>query len=363
MFSPSLLFFSLLGTQVSAQDDLSKARLGINALNQWYNTNTGLWNTVGWWNGANCLTVVADLALVDDGSRDAAVSIFSNSFNVAPSQNPFPDLDGGETSNPANSSAWTDGSYDDDGWWALAWIAAYDITKNQDYLNVAIGIHDQLSTDGPTGCNHGGIFSDHNHNYVNAVTNELYFSVAAHLATRVKDNQRFIDSAKRQWNWFRNSSMINEEGTINDGLTSDCKNNGQTAWSYNQGVVLGGLVELNKASPDDSYLPTAAKIAKAAIKLLADANNVIHESCEPDSCDGNSTQFKGIFIRNLRLLHAAAPDDLYAKVIRACADSIWNRDRNNATQFGVDWSGPITSQLDPSTHSSAMDALVAVIGL
>jgi hypothetical protein len=38
------------------------------------------------------------------------------------------------------ASNWTDGSFDDDSWWALAWIAAYDVTKNQDYLDLAIGI-------------------------------------------------------------------------------------------------------------------------------------------------------------------------------------------------------------------------------
>lgn len=35
--------------------------------------------------------------------------------------------------------------------------------------------------------------------------------------------------------------MINEQKLVNDGLTEDgsCRNNGQTEWRYNQGVVLG----------------------------------------------------------------------------------------------------------------------------
>jgi hypothetical protein len=40
--------------------------------------------------------------------------------------------------------------------------------------------------------------------------------------------------------------MINSHNNINDGLSLKiCENNGHTVWSYNQGVILGGLVELN----------------------------------------------------------------------------------------------------------------------
>ena len=98
--------------------------------------------------------------------------------------------------------------------------------------------------------------------------------------------------------------------------------------------------------------------------MLADKNNVIRESCDPNSCDANSTQFKGIFIRNLRFLHSVAPDEKFAQVIRASAESIWKNDRDaQNNKLGEDWAGPLGHQVDASTHSSAMDALVADIGL
>jgi predicted alpha-1,6-mannanase (GH76 family) len=88
----------------------------------------------------------------------------------------------------------------------------------------------------------------------------------------------------------------------------------------------------------------------------------MHEPCEPSSCTGDSTQFKGIFIRNLRLLHSVAPDEEYSRVITASADSIWVNDRDANNQMGVNWAGPI-ERVDASSHSSATDALVAAIGL
>ena len=90
--------------------------------------------------------------------------------------------------------------------------------------------------------------------------------------------------------------MINDNNLINDGLdiNSDgsCTNNGDTVWSYNQGVVLGGLVELSKATGDSEYLSEATSIAEAAIEALSE-DGILHESCEPNDCGGDGSQFKG----------------------------------------------------------------------
>lgn len=133
-------------------------------------------------------------------------------------------------------------------------------------------------------------------------------------------------------------------------------------YSYNQGVVLGGLVELNKAAPNAKYLESANNIAKAAIATLVDSNMVLHDFCEPNDCKPDATQFKGIFMRNLQMLQRASPHDLYRKVIESSADSIWENDRNDKNQLGVDWSA-FHKSADASTHSSALDALVAAIAV
>lgn len=133
-------------------------------------------------------------------------------------------------------------------------------------------------------------------------------------------------------------------------------------WSYNQGVVLGGLVELNKATPNATLLESANTIAQAAIEVLADSNMIIHDSCEPSSCAPDATQFKGIFIRNLHMLQKVSPNNIYKQVIDSCAKSIWANDRNSQNQLGTDWAGPFQEPADMSTHSSAMDALVAAVG-
>jgi len=148
-------------------------------------------------------------------------------------------------------------------------------------------------------------------------------------------------------------------------ISTQYRKTNENRWTYNQGIILGALVELHTTNTEDTtYLTTASHIAKAAIQTFTNSTtNVIQESCDPDSCDANSTQFKGIFIRNLAVLNAAAPDDAYEKVIKASAESIWRNDRDLANdELGEAWTGPV-SLVDASTHSSAMDALVAAVGL
>jgi predicted alpha-1,6-mannanase (GH76 family) len=91
--------------------------------------------------------------------------------------------------------------------------------------------------------------------------------------------------------------MINKEHLVNDGLDfGTCKNDQGTIWSYNQGVILGGLVALNHAAPDPILPATAQSIASAAIARLTDATGILHDSCEPNG-GVDCVQFKGIFVR------------------------------------------------------------------
>lgn len=163
--SLGLSLLSLLCRAASAQDTASsRAETALHVLQDWYNPSNGIWDTCGWWNGANCMTVIGDLALVDGSEyvKETALEVFNNTFHVGPGTNPYafkPPPAATQTSSPTATSGaaasptsgywghnpkWVDGSFDDDGWWALAWITAYDNTHQQEYLNTAIDIYESL---------------------------------------------------------------------------------------------------------------------------------------------------------------------------------------------------------------------------
>jgi predicted alpha-1,6-mannanase (GH76 family) len=255
--------------------------------------------------------------------------------------------------------------YDDEGWWALAWIAAYDWTQNTDYLNMASFIFDDMTGGWDNVCG-GGIWWSRARTYKNAIANELFLSVAAHLANRADDPEpqaRYLAWAEQAWQWFSQSGIINSENLINDGLNGNCQNNRRTTWSYNQGVILAGLVELYQQNQDESLLQTAQDIALAAIDHLSDANGILHDRCEPN-CGADGVQFKGIFLRNLMALNDAFPHERYVQFARANAESIWNQDQGPDYQFGQVWSGPFHADNHAAaSQTSALDAIIAAAGM
>ena len=130
--------------------------------------------------------------------------------------------------------------------------------------------------------------------------------------------------------------------------------------TYNQGVVLGALSELSRATKDDNYTTIAKRIADAGIAKLSNSNGILHEPCEPN-CGADGSQFKGVFARNLRILQQSSPEKRYADFLDRNADSVWNADRNGRNEFGLVWDGPFVGPANASTQSSALDVIVAAL--
>jgi predicted alpha-1,6-mannanase (GH76 family) len=324
-----------------------RAALGIKHLQSWYDPRTGLYTSTGWWNAANAVTTLADYSRVTgDHQYD---EVFASVFVAA--QHKFP--------------KYLNNFYDDEGWWALAWIDAYDLTHRREFLQMAELIFEDMAKGWDDTCS-GGIWWSKDRKYKNAIANELFLSVAAHLAARTenkKDRAKYLGWARREWQWFSQTGMINSSHQINDGLDAHCKNNHQTTWTYNQGVVLGGLGELSRTTEDKALLDEANAIAQAtfANQKLVDAHGILHDPCEPD-CGEDGTQFKGIFMRNLAALQQLSPSPRYEHFILANADSVWSGMHSPEYGIGAIWAAP-WGVVNASTQSSGEDALVAAVAV
>lgn len=240
-----------------------RAGLGMQHLQAWYDSASGLYKTTGWWNSANAITTLADYSRVTGDQQ--YTSVFANTFTAA----------------QHTSAGFLNNYYDDEGWWALAWIDAYDLMKDERYLTMAGAIFDDMAKGWDDTCA-GGIWWSKDRNYKNAIANELFLSVAAHLATRTKDTKlrsSYLDWANREWQWFSHTGMINSDHLVNDGLNAKCANNHQTTWSYNQGVILSGLSELYKQTHDSTLVSGANAIAAATLSspVLTDAHGILHD--------------------------------------------------------------------------------------
>src|ERR1700721_2245650 len=144
-----------------------RAALGIGHLQSWYDPKTGLYKTTGWGNSPNAITAPADYTRVTGDKQYA--DIFPTTLSAA--QHKF--------------AGFLNDYYDDEGWWALAWIDAYDNTLDPQYLRMSASIFEDMAKGWDQTCS-GGIGGAKKRKYKNAIANELFLSVAAHVITREK---------------------------------------------------------------------------------------------------------------------------------------------------------------------------------
>ncbi|MGD0704419.1 MAG: glycoside hydrolase family 76 protein [Trebonia sp.] len=331
-------------------DDQARAAAAARALQRWYVRRTGEWRTTGWWNSANALTAVIGYTRhTGDRSHERVVE---TTFRHAGRRHP----------------GFVNMFFDDNGWWGLAWVAAYDLTGDARYLDAARAIfaHNLGGWDGVCG---GGLWWNTKRTYKNAITNELFVTLAAQLHQRTHADREYLSWALRGWQWLTARALIGPGGLVNDGLSADCANNGGTAWTYNQGVLLGGLAVLHDITGDGDYLKHGEFIADAALRGLTSPRGILTEPCEPAAgsagpagCNGDQTQFKGIFARYLHEFYLRSGKPAYREFLLANAGSVWDNARNSDDQFGLSWGGPF-DQADASRQSSALEVLTAAAAL
>lgn len=315
-----------------------RAAAAASVLRQWYRPWRGVWRTTGWWNSANALTALVDYMSLSGDSTHR--SVIDRTFLLAPGTR----LRG----------RFVNEYFDDTAWWGLAWLGAHELTGHRRYLDLAVSIFSHMTTgwDQTFG---GGIWWRVPRDYKNAIANELFGLLAARLHNRTGAPE-YLDWALREWTWFDGSGMIGPSGLVNDGLTSDGRNNGGTTWTYNQGVLLGFLAELHTATSDRSYLDAGSSVAEAVRRSLTSDGILV----EPGDANGDRVQFKGVFMRNLRVLAAAVELPWYREFVLANASSAWDNARNDSDQIGYRWEGPF-DQADAGRQGSALDLFNAAL--
>ena len=153
--------------------------------------------------------------------------------------------------------------------------------------------------------------------------------------------------------------MLTGSHLVVDGLAACRPDLSSPTWTYNQGVLIGGLVALARMTGNEAPLATARRIADAVMDSQAlSPHGILRDPCEPSSCDEDQPLFKGIFMRNLKLLADQADQAggvSYREYLRHNAVAVWSNDRHG-DEFGLSWSGPFDSA-STARQTSALDIL------
>lgn len=281
-------------------------------------------------------------------------------------------------------------NFDDQGWWGLTLLKAYTYTNNKipdakKLLNSAIKIWETLNQSAwdDEFCG-GGCWWSKSKNYKNSITNELFLTLSTRLYLTTSDNQ-YLGRITDAYNWFVSSNLITASGLIIDGLNkrdqpSPCSaDNNTDTWSYNQGVILSGLVDLNYIGTNnpkyaiEGQFSLAQKIANATTTKLVYSDGILREVCcenqdGTNQCHCDAAQFKGIFMRHLRYLNQSLDNDPYRSFIEQNAQSVWKNRKLDTNEFGQVWntsyelpSKCLSTNINIFLQSSGLDALVSAI--
>src|SRR5579859_2655128 len=119
--------------------------------------------------------------------------------------------------------------YDDKQWVVLTWLRAAAYSKSSTPVDTAMFLsrakffYDILVQSGwNTSTCGGGMKWGPFNGYKNAVTTELFVASSIGMYAAF-GTQSYLDNAVKAWSWFKNSGLINPQGTVNDGLTDTCQ--------------------------------------------------------------------------------------------------------------------------------------------
>jgi Predicted glycosyl hydrolase len=349
-------------SHVDGPTAMARARVAADVLMSSYDP-VKAWFPASWWNSAVALQTIGDY-MQRTGDR-RYLGQLDNTFEK--DKGAFP---AGVLSGDTLLGNFTSRAIDDSEWWGLTWVQAYDLTGNPKYLDMAVTIANYVNGYWDTSTCGGGVWWDGERTYKNAVTNGLWIRLTAELHNRIHGDTLWLGRSKTAWAWFQNSGMVNANGLVNDGLTNACTNNGQNVWSYNQGLAIGGGLELFRATRDPRILTAVKRLADAAIgpnALVTDG--VLTESCDASDqrCDDNAKQFKGVFMRYWTDLVDTTHDAKYAAFLEDQAEGIWANDRDAAGRLGTRWNGTTNDDhpnvYDWRTQASALSALIGDVPL
>ncbi|KAF8869314.1 glycoside hydrolase family 76 protein [Mucidula mucida] len=214
------------------------------------------------------------------------------------------------------------GSYDDVQWVSIAYLQAGNTELGKKFYDIAGTAVDS------TYCRGGRDLLELARDYKNAITNELYTATSGYLYETTKDSQ-YLDNLNNTWTWLDSIGMQGDNGLFNDGLTKDgtCANNGQTQWTYNQGVILVGLGYLYKYAKSEAAITAAFGIMDSIIENLT-VDSGLREGCESATdlkCNADQQSFKGITVQYMAwFLTITSRDDgtKYSDFVKLQADKV-----------------------------------------
>jgi predicted alpha-1,6-mannanase (GH76 family) len=262
-----------------------------------------------------------------------------------------------------NAIGWSRDYFDDENWMALALIRAYDLTGSATYLSEAESLYADIMAGGwdttCCGSSPGGIWWDRAHTEKATASNAGPVITGARLAERT-DNPAYLPFAQKVYAYWAAQMVDPTTHQVFDHITSSGE---IVKWkfTYNEGLFVGAVVELAKATGKPSTLAAATPVAgfmRTNETTTGSLGLALYDGTS-SGCTGDCAEFKGIGFRYLTsLFEADASETSTRALLGSSAASVWQLARDPALDlFATDWTGPSQTKPTLEADSSATMAL------
>lgn len=255
-----------------------------------------------------------------------------------------------------NAGAMINDYYDDMEWMALAWLRAYDATKDERYKQASLELWGEIKGGWNDAMGGGIAWRKEQTDYKNTPANAPAAILAARLYGHFH-NEEDLDWAKKIYDWQKKTLVDPDTGLVWDGINRTGDGNIDKEWkfTYGQGVYIGAGVELYRATEDQAFLEDARQTAANLNEMfLSPATGML-----PSEGDGDGGLFKGILVRYVGELIAADPDGPERQelidMLKTNADSLWQYGKaEHKAVFSNSWAQTPDTVVQLSTELSGI---------
>lgn len=242
--------------------------------------------------------------------------------------------------------------YDDMMWWIISLARAYEITKEDKYLNHSIAGFNRVWSGSYDPIN-GGMFWAFDHGGKTACINYPTV-VGAMTLYNITKEESYLNKAKEIYTWSRNVLFDKNDGKVADHKYKEEPTN-WTTQLYNQATCIGAAVMLYNVTKEKQYLDDAILAIEYTKNTMSDKNGIL-----PFKTDIEQGIYVAIFAQYVVRLIEDCNQNQYIEWLRYNINKGWaNRDSRNLTykNFNITCPTGIIEVYD----ASACPALMQVI--
>lgn len=246
--------------------------------------------------------------------------------------------------------------YDDNDWVAIDFCDYYVATKDKEYLNKAIALHDYIYSGWSSDLGGGIYWCEQKKTSKNTCSNAPATVLCMKLYNITKD-PKYLEQAKETYRWTRDNLRDPSDFVYWDNVNLKGKI-GYAKYTYNSGQMIQAGVLLYQATGDKQYLTEAQQTARGSHQhFLKPQPTIKGEMLFYPS----SPWFNVILFRGLKALYLVDKDDTYVKAMIDNADYAWRYTRDENGLLNNDWSGNRKDRFKSLLENSCMIELYSEI--